>query len=94
MGRELTRRHSGLFEKRIPNPFQFVYDVYAYGKLSELFSFMVWEVQHKLGLFTRELPTLLGTMLRTLLSTKHPVLFPSLPTELQICTQGGDMLVW
>jgi hypothetical protein len=53
MGRELTRRHSGLFEKRIPNPFQFVYDVYAYGKLSELFSFMVWEVQHKLGLFPK-----------------------------------------
>lgn len=51
MGRELTRRHSGFFQKRIRNPFEFVQDVYQYGKFNELVSFAVWEVLHRLRLF-------------------------------------------
>jgi photosystem II stability/assembly factor-like uncharacterized protein len=54
MRRELTRRHSQLFENRRSNPFRFAYDVYAYDKLSEFISFVVWELFHKLRLFPKE----------------------------------------
>ncbi len=53
MGRELTNRHALLFEKRIPNPWLFAQDIYRYGKLRELFSFVVWELCHRLRLFPR-----------------------------------------
>jgi hypothetical protein len=53
MGREITNRHSELFDKKVKNPFSFVLDVYQYGKLSELISFMVWEFFHRLRLFPK-----------------------------------------
>src|SRR3990172_6107705 len=54
MGRELTKRHSLLFAKRVKNPFLFVRDIYQYGKFRELVSFTVWEFFHKLGLFPKK----------------------------------------
>jgi len=51
MGRELTKRHAALFRNTLRNPFAFARDVYQYGKLRELTSFVVWELFHKLGLF-------------------------------------------
>ena len=54
MGRELTKRHSVLFEKKVKNPFSFVHDVYKSGKSRELVSFIVWEVFHKLRLFRKQ----------------------------------------
>jgi hypothetical protein len=51
MGRELTNRHATVFEWRIKNPLAFAQDIYRYGKGSELFSFAVWELLHKLRLF-------------------------------------------
>ncbi len=54
MGRELTKRHSLLFEKTVTNPFLFAHDMYNYGKLCEFVSFIVWELFHKLGLFPKK----------------------------------------
>ena len=54
MGRELTKRHSSLFEKKLINPFLFAHDIYKYGKLREIVSFMVWELFHRFGLFRKE----------------------------------------
>jgi photosystem II stability/assembly factor-like uncharacterized protein len=55
MKRELTRRYSGLFEKGgAKKSFQFAQDLYKYGKLTELTSFAVWELFHRLGLFPKE----------------------------------------
>ena len=54
MGRELTKRHSSLFEKKLINPFLFAHDIYKYGKLREILSFMVWELFHRFGLFRKE----------------------------------------
>jgi len=52
MRRELTRRHSLLFEKKGGrNLFSLVNDINQYQKWSELVSFMVWEFSHRLGLF-------------------------------------------
>lgn len=53
MGRELTRRHAVLFERKAGNPVSFVRDVYQYGKLRELTSFAVWEALHRLRLFPK-----------------------------------------
>ncbi|HET7088586.1 MAG TPA: exo-alpha-sialidase [Anaerolineae bacterium] len=53
MGRELTKRHSVLFERKVKNPFPFVRDIYKYGKSRELASFIVWELFHRLGLFPK-----------------------------------------
>jgi hypothetical protein len=53
MGRDLTKRHSLLFEKKVKNPFWFAQDIYKYGKLREFASFMVWEFFHKLRLFPK-----------------------------------------
>lgn len=52
MGRELTRRHASSF-RALRNPFAFARDVYQYGKLRELTSFVVWELCHKLGVFRK-----------------------------------------
>lgn len=55
MGRELTKRYSALIEKKgVKNPILFARDIYEYGKLSELVSFAVWELFHKLRLFPKE----------------------------------------
>ena len=55
MKRELTRRHSLLFEKkRAKNLLGLIDDVHRYQKWSELLSFAVWEVFHKIGLFPRK----------------------------------------
>jgi hypothetical protein len=54
MGRELTKRHHLLFEKKVKNPFLFVRDIYQYGKFRELTSFIVWELFHKLSLFPKK----------------------------------------
>lgn len=54
MGRELTKRHSSLFAKRVKNPLSFARDIYQYGKFRELISFAVWELCHQLGLFPKE----------------------------------------
>ena len=53
MGRELTLRHSSLFEKKVRQPFLFVRDVYRYGKSRELVSFIVWELLHRFRLFPK-----------------------------------------
>lgn len=53
MGRELTKRHSSFFESTLKKPFAFARDVYQYGKLRELISFVVWELFHKLGIFPK-----------------------------------------
>ncbi len=54
MRRELTRRHSFLFEKKgVKNLFSFVHDVYQYGKFRELASFVVWEFFHQFRLFPK-----------------------------------------
>ncbi len=54
MGRELTKRHSVLFEKRVKNLFLFARDIYRYGKSRELASFIVWELSHRLRLFPKQ----------------------------------------
>lgn len=55
MGRILTKRYSLPNEKTgVRNPFFFIRDVYTYGKLPELGSFIVWELLHKLKLFPQE----------------------------------------
>ena len=55
MRRELTRRHSILFEKKgTRNLFSLVNDINQYQKWSELVSFMVWEFSHRLGLFAEK----------------------------------------
>ena len=59
MGRDLTsdltKQYSTFFEKKgMKRLFSFVYDVYKTGKLREFFSFAVWEVCHKLGLFPKK----------------------------------------
>jgi len=55
MKRELTRRYSVLFERRgVKKSFQFVQDLYRYGKLRELTSFAVWELFHRLGVFSKK----------------------------------------
>jgi hypothetical protein len=51
MGRELTKRHSSVFETKISSPFLFARDIYRYGKARELSSFVVWELLHRLRLF-------------------------------------------
>lgn len=53
MGRELTRRHATLFERKTGRPVAFARDVYQYGKLRELSSFAVWELLHRLHLFPK-----------------------------------------
>lgn len=54
MGRDLTKRYSLPFERKgVKNPFSFIRDVYRYGKLTELVSFMVWELLHQLRLFPK-----------------------------------------
>ncbi len=53
MGRELTKRHSSFFENTLKKPFAFARDVYQYGKLRELLSFVVWELFHRLGIFRK-----------------------------------------
>ncbi|MGI0013973.1 MAG: exo-alpha-sialidase [Nitrososphaera sp.] len=54
MGRDLTKRHSLLFEKKVKNPFSFAHDIYKYGKFRELASFIVWEFFHKFRLFPKQ----------------------------------------
>ena len=54
LGRDLTIRHSLLFEKKAKKLFLFAQDIYKYGKFRELVSFMVWECCHKLGLFPKD----------------------------------------
>lgn len=54
MGRELTKRHAGLFNKKVRSPLAFARDIYQYGKLRELSSFAVWELSHRLGLFPQQ----------------------------------------
>jgi len=54
MGRELTKRHSLLFEKKVKNPFLFAHDIYKYGKFRELVSFIVWEFFHQLRVFPKK----------------------------------------
>lgn len=54
MERELTQRHSLLFEKKVRNPFLFAQDIYQYSKFRELVSFIVWELFHKLRLFPKK----------------------------------------
>ncbi len=51
MGRELTKRHSSLFEKKVINPLLFAHDIYKYGKFREIVSFMVGELFHRFRLF-------------------------------------------
>ena len=54
MGREITRRHAALFEKKVhKNPFAFFKDIWLYGKLPELISFVIWETLHELKLYPR-----------------------------------------
>jgi hypothetical protein len=53
MGRELTKRHSALFQSRLRSPLAFARDVYQYGKLRELTSFVAWELLHKLRLYPK-----------------------------------------
>lgn len=53
MGRELTRRHSFFFENKLKNPLTFVHDIYKYGKIRELASFIVWELLHRFALFPK-----------------------------------------
>lgn len=55
MGRDLTKRHSELFEKKgVKNPLLLARDIYQYRKLSEAASFVVWELLHRLRLFPRK----------------------------------------
>lgn len=54
MGFELTKRYSLLFEKKLKNPFLFIHDIYKYGKVSELVSFLIWEAFHQLRLFPQD----------------------------------------
>ena len=55
MKREITRRHSLLFEKKgARNLLGLFDDLYRYQKWSELISFAVWEAFHKLGLFPKD----------------------------------------
>jgi hypothetical protein len=53
MERMLTKRHASLFEDKVRRPVAFAYDIYRYGKLHELVSFTVWELFHRLGLFSQ-----------------------------------------
>lgn len=54
MGRDLTKRYSGLFEsKGLVNPLLLARDIFRYRKTSELASFAVWELLHQLKLFPK-----------------------------------------
>lgn len=53
MGRELTKRHAFMFRNTLASPLAFARDIYQYGKLRELTSFVIWEVFHKLALFPK-----------------------------------------
>lgn len=53
MGRELTGRYSSFFHNPLKTPLALVRDIYQYGKLRELSSFVVWELRHRLGLFPK-----------------------------------------
>ena len=54
MGRELTKRYSLLFQKKgVKDLFSFIDDLRRYQKFSELVSFIVWELFHKLRLFPK-----------------------------------------
>lgn len=51
-GRELTQRYSVLLERKgLKNPLLLIRDIYEYRKWSEVASFAVWEVLHRLRLF-------------------------------------------
>jgi hypothetical protein len=51
---ELTQRYSGLTQgRRLRDAFAFARDIYRYRKLSELLSFVVWELRHRLRMFPR-----------------------------------------
>jgi len=51
---ELTRRYSGLTQgRRLRDAFAFARDIHRYRKLSELLSFVVWELRHRLRLFPK-----------------------------------------
>ena len=55
MGRDLTKRYSVLFEKKgLKNLLRLARDIYEYRKLSEVTSFIVWELFHRLGLFPKK----------------------------------------
>jgi hypothetical protein len=54
LDRDLTIRHSILFEKKAKKLFLFASDIYKYGKFRELVSFTVWEFRHKLRLFPKD----------------------------------------
>ncbi len=54
MGRDLTKRYSVLFERKGLNSlFRLARDIYEYRKLSEVSSFAVWELFHRLRLFPK-----------------------------------------
>ena len=53
MREDLTKRYSSFFESyRLARPVTFARDVYLSGKLRELSSFVVWELMHRLRLFS------------------------------------------
>jgi hypothetical protein len=55
MGRDLTKRYSALLEKKgLKNPLLLARDIYEYRKFSEIASFMVWELLHRLRLFPKK----------------------------------------
>ena len=55
MGRDLTKRYSVLFERKgLNNLFRLARDIYEYRKLSEVSSFVVWELFHRLRLFPKK----------------------------------------
>jgi hypothetical protein len=55
MGRDLTKRYSALLEKKgLKNPLLLVRDIYEYRKFSEVGSFIVWELLHRLRLYPKK----------------------------------------
>jgi hypothetical protein len=52
---DLTKQYASLFERKdIRKVFTFFQDIYRSGKLREMTSFAVWEVMHRLGLFSKQ----------------------------------------
>lgn len=55
MGRDLTKRHSELFERKgLKSPFLLARDIYQYRKASEACSFIIWELFHRFRLFPKK----------------------------------------
>ena len=53
MGRQLIKRHSVLFDKKVIAPSIFAHNINTYGNVARLVSSIVWDLFHKLQPFPK-----------------------------------------